>query len=344
MMKDDSDTFIGRPFLERLPLSSDRPWLGYIAALALALLALWARWALDPAFPPGFPYLTFFPAVVLSSFLFGRGPGTASAILCGLFAWYFFIPPFNSFELTRGTSIALAFYVGVVAVDIILIDMMQKANARLREERRRSDELASRTELLFHELQHRVSNNLQMVGAVLSLQRRSIDDPPARQALADAAAKLQTIGRIQRQLYDTSGKPLALDHLLPDLVRDLVTAGGRPGIVWRVDAVPDLLLPSDAAIPFALIVAEAVANAIEHGFATRAEGAIVVSVIRDGAMLDLCVANDGDGIPPGFDADRSDSLGLRIVRTLAEQLDGSFTLTPGVDGGATARLRMPLRD
>ncbi|WP_447415162.1 histidine kinase dimerization/phosphoacceptor domain -containing protein, partial [Clostridium perfringens] len=77
--------------------------------------------------------------------------------------------------------------------DIALVDMMQKANARLREERERTRELAAqrldlveRSNVLFHELQHRVSNNLMMVAALLSVQRRAIADEPAKQVLDNA--------------------------------------------------------------------------------------------------------------------------------------------------------------
>lgn len=328
--------------LERLPLSERMPWLGYVAALCLSLLALLVRFAINPYTPAGFPYLTFFPAVVIASFLFGRGPGIFAAIISGLAAWYFFIPPFGSFALGGGTLIALGFYVAIVAVDIALIHWMQRANLRLRAERERGQELAAHAQLLFHELQHRVSNNLQMIGSVLSLQRRKITDPAAAQALADAVGKLQTIGRIQRQLYQPDGAHLALDRFLPDLLRDLIEAGGRPGIHCTVDAQPGVQLEPHAAIPVTLVMAEAVANAVEHGFAIRETGQIAVKVAETDGWLDLSVADDGAGLAPGFDATNSDSLGLRIARTLAEQLGGQFTLAANVAGGTIARLHFPL--
>ena len=95
------DGHTGR-LLERLPLARAHRWQGYAAALALSLTGLVARWALGDAFPPGFPFLTFFPVVVLSGFLFGRGPGILAAIICGLLAWYFFIPPVMSLTLAPG--------------------------------------------------------------------------------------------------------------------------------------------------------------------------------------------------------------------------------------------------
>ncbi len=306
--------------------------------MALSLTGLVARWALGDAFPPGFPFLTFFPVVVLSGFLFGRGPGILAAIICGLLAWYFFIPPVMSLTLAPGAGLALGFYVGVVAVDLLLIDWMQRGTARLRAERERSQMLAERSQLLFSELQHRVSNNLQMVGAVLALQQRSVSDPAARQALSDASTKLQTIGRIQRQLYDHSGEPQTLERMLPDLVQDVLATAGKRGVTAAVDVDAQIMLPPDALIPVALIVAETIANAVEHGFAGRDTGRIAVQMRADSATVTLTIADDGAGPPSGFTSAGATSLGLRISRTLAEQLGGSFDLSPRDGGGAIATL------
>ena len=338
-----------RSLLERLPLLSARPVLAYALAVGLSLLACVLRGVLDPIFPPGFPYLTFFPTVIISSFVWGRGPGTLAAVLCGLMAWYFFIPPFHSFALGRSSAVALAFYAGVVAVDIALVHWMQRANARLREERERnaalaaqSARLADRNELLFGELQHRVSNNLQMVGAVLNLQKRAITDVDARQALDEAAAKLQLIGRIQRQLYDLSGQRTAVDAYLEELVGDLVASAGKPGITYRVDAQAELLLDPDAVIPVALITAECVANALEHGFASRDTGHIHVTLRRGTAALELQVRDDGAGPPAGFSLTSVSSLGLKIASTLARQIGGEFDVRAGETGGALSCLTVPL--
>jgi len=340
--------------MEQLPLLADRRWSAYLLVFLLSVLAWAVRLILDNVFPPGFPYLTFFPAVILSSFLFGRGPGTVSAIICGLLAWYFFIPPAYSLGLQRGTAVALVFYVGVVSVDIALIHWMQRANKRLLAERERNRQLAEergylaeergrlaeQTELLFSELQHRVSNNLQMVGAVLTLQKRGISDSTARQALEDASSKLQMIGRIQRQLYSTSGEQVTLDVFLPDLMNDLIAASGKPGVICSINAEPGIMLPPDAAIPLALIMAEAVANAIEHGFAEREFGCIAITLGRRGSQIELSVHDDGQGLPAGFDFTQASSLGLKVARTLASNL-GATLIIESADPGTRLTLVVP---
>lgn len=329
--------------MESLPLMQarvERP-AAYGIALLASLAAAVLRWSIGGALPPGYPFVVFLPAIVMVTLLLGRGPGVLSGTVSGLLAWYLFIAPVDSGAVDAQHLFALGFYLFVVGVVIAAIHWMQAANARLAAERTRSRDLAERTELLFRELQHRVSNNLQMVGAVLALQQRKVADPAAQQALADASTKLQLIGRIQRQLYDTSGAQVALDVFVAELARDLIAAAGKPGVRCDVEAEAGLSLPPDAVIPVALILAEALANAVEHGFEDDREGRIVVAVARRGRSVALSVRDDGRGLPDGFDPGAADSLGLKITRTLARQLAAEFSLRDGAPG-TVMELRLPL--
>jgi two-component system, sensor histidine kinase PdtaS len=334
-------------FTERLPLVPDRPAVRYTTTVALCLFALWLRWTLDGAFPPGYPFLTFFPAVILSSFVFGPRPGILAAVICGIFAWYVFIPPRMTFTVNTGTLTAMLFYIAVVTTDIALVHFMQSANARLhaaREEVRALAEdrrqLAERAELLFQEMQHRVGNNLQMVGAVIALQMRGLTEPAARRALADASARLQVIGDIQRQLYRHDGEVVCLDEFLREVCAKTMATSARPGITCTVDAAPGITLRPDSAVPVALIVTEAVANALEHGFANRTGGSIVVRLSREGDATHLRVEDDGVGLAPDFIPAEADTLGLRISRVLSRQLEGEIALENG-ESGACMTLRLP---
>ncbi|WP_448662400.1 sensor histidine kinase [Sphingomonas sp. CJ20] len=324
--------------MERLPIWRDRPVLTVAATLGMVALALGLRLAVDRVMPPGFPYLTFFPAVLVASFLFGAELGAVSAVLCGLCAWYFFIPPVHTLTLSLGSGVALTFYAFVTATDIAIVHWMQKANGRLRHARERNRALADIRELLFRELQHRVSNNLQVAAGLLTLQKRHIADPDARAALDESARRIGVIGRISRQLYRDDGGQIPLGDLLGPLIGDVVESWGK-----RIDvAIHDpaaLLLAPDAAVPVALVVAESVANAIEHGFAGREDGRITVTCARAGQELRISVHDDGAGLKPDFEAPGNASLGLGIARMLADQLGGRFELRGGA--GTTALLAFP---
>jgi two-component system, sensor histidine kinase PdtaS len=327
--------------LARLPLARSRPWVGYVVAVILTFTAWWVRQWIGDGLPAGFPYLTFFPAVIVTAFFFGLGPGTLAAALSGLAAWFFFIPPTASFALTLGSGVALAFYCFIVGVDIALVHWMQRANASLRDERRRSLELARNRELLFSELQHRVGNNLQMIGALIALQKRRLTDEAAKAALDEAARRLVLVGSIQRQLYDPGGDQLSLANHVDRISRDVIEAAGRDEIGYKFEARTDIMLPPEKAIPTALIVAEALNNALEHGFGLDRAGQLSVTVEPADEGVAVTIADDGAGLPPGFDVATSDSLGLRIARTLAQSLDGTFAMSPAPCGrGTLARLEI----
>lgn len=325
--------------LERLPLLQNRPWLALSITLALIVVSYFLRAIADASLPTGFPYVTFFPAVIIVSFLFGARLGALAAILCGMLSWFFFIPPFGSFQVTYQTLVALSFYAVVVGTDIALVHWMQQANRTAAHEREVSRALANTRELLFAELQHRVSNNLQVAAGLLSLQRRRIADPVARTALQEGARRLALIGRISRQLYDAAGGVRDMRAFLEPLCTDVIEASGSGSVRLVLNVVDDAPLAPDAAVPLALIVAEAISNSIEHGFAGRPGGTIEVALTRDDDMVVIDIRDDGNGLPPGFSLDATDSLGLRIATMLAGQLKGTFDLFG--DRGATARLRLP---
>lgn len=327
-------------FVERLPLVLPGRWQGYAFAALFCLAALGLRLMVRDIVPIGYPFVSFFPAVILSTFLFGVGPGLFAGLLGGLLSWYFFIPAHEGLGFDPVVALVLAFYAGVVGTDVALIHFLQRANLKLALERERNRVLAENRELLFHELQHRVSNNLQVVAAVLSLQRRHIDHEGACKALDDASSRLALVGRISRALYDPAQDGQNIDMFLTRLTQDVVEASGRDDISVTVTAPPHLTLESSTAVPLALIVAEAVSNAIEHGLSDRG-GSIEVTLEDMSGSLSLRIADNGNGLAPDFDMESGDSLGLRIANALASQLSGRFALHPRPEGGAVARLDLP---
>lgn len=304
-------------------------------ASALVLAALGSRFLIQPHLPPGYPFITFFPAVVLTSYLCGWRIGTLAAVASGLLAWYFFIPPFHSFETDNGTGMALVFYAVVAAMDIILISALEAAarEARAAEQLARRD--ATTRALLFHELQHRVSNNLQLVSALISLEARRIKDVSARKALADAGARMALVGRIQRTLHDPDRQTTSFQTMAHELITDALAVAGAEHITFQIDG--DGEFGPDQTAPFALILLESVNNAIEHGFANQSRGHLTVGLRHLDDQQSVLTISD-DGVGPGTRAGVSKSLGLTLVRQLARQLDGEFKLEPGTSRGAISTL------
>ena len=296
----------------------------YGLALGLAVLAVLLRFALNPVFPPGFPYVTFFPAIVVAVYLGGLGPGILCAALSGLAAWYFFIPPAFGFSFDVSVLFALAFFVFVVAVDIFFIDGMGRALDQLEGERERYRALADSRDLLYRELHHRVSNNLQVAGALLRLQGQGITDTDARHALVQAGDRIEVIAKIQRELHNRTGDPVPFRVFAEAILSGAASAAGaRVALTLEGGEQP---LHSDQATPVTLVMLESFNNALEHGFGEAGSGSVRVHLDQSGQTHVLTVRDDGRGPPDGFDPTTGKSLGLRIVRAMAQQLNGKFEM------------------
>jgi two-component sensor histidine kinase len=320
----------------RLPEWRHSPFVAYGFGLIAFALAFLLRSQLEGVMPGGFPFVTFLPAVILTAFVAGLRPGILVAALSTLASWYFFIQPARSFSLTLQATLALGFFVATSALTIGVIHAMQSALARLRMERARNAELVHQRELLFTELQHRISNNLQVVSALITLQKGSLTDVRARQALSEAAQRLTLIAKLNRKLHDPTNAGLDMKEFLRELCHDVSEAAGIEDAGCQVKGAEGVALPADKVVPLALIVAELLNNSIEHGISGHEAGQLRMNLARSDHEIVLTVQDNGRGLPPGFDLMQAKSLGLRIVQSLAKQIGARLELFN--DQGATCRL------
>jgi two-component sensor histidine kinase len=320
-------------FPRRMPLRSNSlaAWL-FAACAVLAAIAV--RFAFVGVLPTGVAFAAFIPAVILVTYFSGLWPAVASVAISAVAGWYLFMPEvslrdFGDWALNFGPFLAIC------AVAIPIIHFFRMTLDELERERVKSAALAEQREVLFRELQHRVSNNLAIVSSLINLQRASVTDENARQALAEAATRLALIAKIQRRLHDPSGVQYQFGAFVEDLARDVLQASGAQNIVCLVSAA-DAKIDEEKLVPIALIVTELISNALEHGFAEREGGTIRIDLTPQSDRLMLTVADDGKGLPEGFSVETASSMGLRIVQALAQQINGRLTMEN--DHGAICRL------
>lgn len=317
----------------------DKPLIGYTLAVIAALVAYGIRVWIDPFLPPGFPYLTFFPAVIITAFFCGLGPGIVCAVLSGLIAWYFFIPEFSSFAINTQGLVALGLYVFVVTVDIVLIHLMTSATAKLDEERRLTASLYERQRTMFQELQHRVANNMAFIASLLQLERRQAAAANESTTAFDSAiARIETMSRLHRRLYDPAAADAAVATHFRETVADLIEMAGASQIDASVSAV-DEKVDLQRLITLSMLVSELAMNSLKHAFVDRPSGRITVSLNRiDPRQLELVVSDDGRGLQPM--TNKRGGLGARIIDGLANQLGGKIVVDNSANG-VTSRLTFP---
>ena len=185
-------------------------------------------------------------------------------------------------------------------------------------------------EVLLQEIHHRVKNNLQVVSSLLNLQAEHIQHPETLRAFAESRARIQSMALVHEKIYrDASLARLDFSDYLRELTAQLFQSYNvRPEhITLRLELMP-VAFGLDTAIPCALIVNELVSNALKYAFPPGHPGEIRVRLrSEDGNCVQLEVADNGVGLPAGFDEHQSQSLGLRLVRMLTQQLHGQLHLT-----------------
>jgi PAS domain S-box-containing protein len=228
-----------------------------------------------------------------------------------------------------------------------LLGQLRSLNADL--ERRVGERTAELTatlrerEILLQEIHHRVKNNLQVISSLINLQVRQLEDGSSRDALEECQTRVQAIALIHEKLYqskDYSRVPFSeYARGLADSVFSALRVSNNT--VALEFAIEPLSLGVDKAIPCGLILNELITNCLKHAFPQSRCGRVRVEMRQDGPRdVVLCVRDDGVGMPKGFDPGSSTSLGMSLVYTLLEQLEGNLDIES--DRGTTFRLRFPM--
>ncbi|WP_377298407.1 sensor histidine kinase [Rhizobium sp. SGZ-381] len=328
--------------LSRLPAfrsTTQRPTLrqqavAYVISLIIAAVAVALRFLVDDYLPPGFPYLTFFPAVILTGFCFGIYPAIMNTIICGLVAWYWFIPPAHSFNLTGPSITALAFYFFVVAIDLGLLQLLLAAygsQVRVRDDLAYNLQLQ---QLVSEEVDHRLKNLLATTSGLIALSQRHATTP-------------QQLGTQLRQRVQAMGHSITLLrgslHGGSADMREAILAALEPLGLSEGDRLvfsgPRLNLNGATIISLSLIIHELGTNALKYGALSEDTGQIAVSWERrpaegqdaaePGDLIDL-VWREQNG--PQVAAPSRQGFGTDLVRRMSASLGGGCSLTYAPSG------------
>ena len=192
------------------------------------------------------------------------------------------------------------------------------------------------------EVHHRVKNNLQTIASLLRIQARRSGSPEASRALREAVERISSMAVVHEQLTGSDDERVDFAdsaRTIVEMVRSGL-AGSDSEITARVEGSTGEV-PAQVATSLALLTAELVHNAIEHGVGPRGSGTVTVSLRRLDDEIAIVVRDDGCGLPPGFDPEATANLGLAIVKMVVED-DLKGTLTFSSRRGTTVTVRVPV--
>lgn len=193
------------------------------------------------------------------------------------------------------------------------------------------------------EIHHRVKNNLQTIVSLLRLQERRTESTEAKSILQDCIGRVNSIAVVHEYLSQQGDGMIDVGKVAKSIYQAIVTSMLNADFRLETDfATDNVMLPSEKATSIALILNELLQNAIEHAFAGRQSGRLTVRFNDSGSCYELLIADNGVGLPADFSWQQSGSLGLKIIKTMAEaDLKGSFSLTPLAEGGVLASVIIP---
>lgn len=194
--------------------------------------------------------------------------------------------------------------------------------------------------LLLHEVDHRVKNNLTMIGALLRLQSRALNDPVLSDKLTTMMERVDALANVHRRLYQSDDiTKFDIAEFAADLAKDVIGASGRDDIALRLETIP-ILVDAEHASALGLILNEVLTNSIKHGFRNGRAGTIRVSAANGGDRASLCIADDGFGMAR---PDAADGLGRTLIERLSRQSDAKVMWSDETPGTAFT-LNLPVSD
>ncbi|MBD0254972.1 MAG: tetratricopeptide repeat protein [Cytophagales bacterium] len=217
------------------------------------------------------------------------------------------------------------------------VEINQK-NSTLEVVLREKEGLLQEKEWMLKEIHHRVRNNLQIVISLLNSQADDLSDDTALATIKESQHRVQAMALIHQKLYQSERiARVEMCSYINELVAYLRESYPLAGPVRFQLSVELVELDVTLAVPLGLIINEAVTNALKYAFPGDRSGALTLSLHRAAATAyELSIADDGVGLPPGYEPARSRSLGMTLMHGLSEQVDGVLSITS--PSGVTIRL------
>jgi two-component sensor histidine kinase/PAS domain-containing protein len=212
--------------------------------------------------------------------------------------------------------------------------------ADITEIRKREKELLIKSAVI-QEIHHRVKNNLQTIASLLRLQARRTPSAEVKEALRESVNRILSISVVHEFLSQQDAEFIDVAEVAKNILDLVIQSMLEPNFnIQTVFNGQKMILPSDQAISLALVVNELIQNSIEHGFIGRNEGVIGVDMMARKDAYQIEIWDDGIGLPPDFNQQGLNSLGLQIIKTLVENdLGGRFELFS--QKGTRARITVP---
>ncbi len=207
------------------------------------------------------------------------------------------------------------------------------------EQIKAEEAMAKIDKIRIKEIHHRIKNNLQVISSLLDLQAERFQNKEVLEAFRESQNRVISMTLIHEELYKGEGTDtLEFSSYIQKLAENLFQTYSlkSKSIRLLMDLEENTFLDMDTAVPLGIIVNELVSNSLKHAFTEGEEGETRIKLCKEEksdeiqeSLFSLRISDNGKGIPENMEFERLDSLGLQLVNTLVDQLDGKMEIKRG---------------
>jgi PAS domain S-box-containing protein len=214
----------------------------------------------------------------------------------------------------------------------------QKRNEEILAAERLARAITEKTaeDLRKKEIHHRIKNNLQVISSLLDLQAEKFEDEKVKEAFRESQNRVISMALIHEDLYKGEGTDtLDFSAYLQKLAENLFQTYSlsSKNVRMCMDLEENSFFDMDTSVPLGIIVNELISNSLKYAFTENQEGRIRIQLCREeqnnemhNSLFCLTVSDNGKGIPEDLELEDIESLGLQLVTTLVDRLDGQIEL------------------
>jgi two-component sensor histidine kinase len=248
------------------------------------------------------------------------------------------------FRVKGGDVVPARYFTSPITIggEIHLLSVIQDVTARKAAEEQIAQSLREK-EVLLKEIHHRVKNNMQVISSLLSLQSRYLNDARLQEVLKESQQRIRSMALAHEALYRSQNlASIPFGDYARTVVNHLLRSYAPHAV--EVDVQTDrYALEVDQAVPAGLILNELVSNTLKHAFPGGRSGHVTVEIREtDSHECRIIVQDDGVGLPADLDIGTTATLGMELVRSLTEQLEG--TLVYSGENGTRFEVRFQKSD
>ena len=228
----------------------------------------------------------------------------------------------------------------VLMCSIVAIIFIRKKNIKSKEINKVLSASNREKEILLKEVHHRVKNNLQLVSSLLSLQSKTINNKKIKQILLESTDRIKSMSLVHQRLYEREAFTEVEFQTYSSQIAENLIASYNSSANTCFEINTDENIGIDFAITLGLILNEIITNTLKHN-PDQKKLKIELSFVKKKNTYELKVSDNGKGFNIAT-VQKKNTLGMRLISILTNQLEGELQITSKKDKGVTYTITIPM--